>query len=86
MKVTISATLLAVLYTAALGSPLPSRQIYAIKDSHNVPKQWSRSGPAPAGHWINLNIGLKQSRFDELEKHLYEGINRDRLPVFNHAD
>ena len=73
MKVPISAVLLAVLDTAALGSPLHSRHSYAVKDSHNVPRQWSKLGPAPAGHWINLKIGLKQSRFDELEQHLYEG-------------
>ncbi|KAA6413001.1 MAG: tripeptidyl peptidase [Lasallia pustulata] len=33
---------------------------------------WTRVGPAPADHRINLQIGLKQSQFDELERHLYE--------------
>ena len=80
MKVLLSSLLLAVLSTAstAFVSPLHSRRSYAVKDSHNVPKQWSRIGSAPTGHWINLKIGLKQSRFDELEKHLYEGVKNCR--------
>ena len=88
MKVNVSSVLLAVLYTAdtALGSPVHPRHSYAVKDSHNVPKQWSELGPAPSGHWINLKIGLKQSRFDELEKHLYEGIKCCRPPLLNQAD
>ena len=88
MKVTISAVLLVVLCTAdaALGSPLQSRHSYAAKDSHNVPKQWSRLGSAPTSHWINLKIGLKQSRFDELEKQLYEGKRCCRSSLLNHAD
>lgn len=76
MKVVTSILLLAVSLTAdvALTSPVHSRYSYAIKDSHRVPDRWSRVGPAPAEHWINLNIGLKQDRFGELERQLYEGI------------
>ena len=76
MKVVTSILLLAVSLTAdvALTSPVHSRYSYAIKDSHRVPAKWTRVGPALAQHWINLNIGLKQDRFDELEKQLYEGI------------
>lgn len=43
-----------------------------MKDTHNVPKKWSRVGSAPAEHSITLNIGLKQDQFAELERHLYE--------------
>lgn len=46
---------------------------YQVKESHFVPRSWSRIGSAPADHTINLRIGLTQSRFDELEKSLYEG-------------
>lgn len=76
MKLSASTLLLAASLIAdvALSSPLHNRYSYAIKDSHHVPKGWARVGPAPAEHWINLNIGLKQDRFDELEKQLYEGI------------
>ena len=76
MKVVTSILLLAVSLTAdvALTSPLHGRYSYAVKDSHRVPARWTRVGPAPAEHSINLNIGLKQDRFDELERQLYEGI------------
>ena len=57
-----------------IGSPLRSRSPYAIKDSHNVPSMWNEVGPAPADKLMNLHIGLKQGQFDELERHLYEGI------------
>jgi tripeptidyl-peptidase I len=56
-----------------VGSPLSVRSAYAVKDSHHVPRQWSNVGAAPADHIINLQIGLKQSQFNELERHLYEG-------------
>jgi len=46
---------------------------YVVKDSHHVPRKWTRIGPAPAQHLIRLQIGLKQNRFSELERHLYEG-------------
>jgi len=45
---------------------------YKVKDSHFVPRSFSRIGRAPEDHVINLKISLKQSKFDELERHLYE--------------
>jgi len=57
-----------------IGSPIRARSPYAVKDTHHVPRKWSRVGPAPSNHVIHLQIGLKQSQFDELERHLYEGI------------
>ena len=51
----------------------PVRSTYAVKDRHYVPSRWSKVQRAPADHLINLQIGLKQSQFDELERHLYEG-------------
>ena len=50
-----------------------SRSSYAVRDSHHVPKGWTRVGQAPGEHMISLEIGLKQSQFDELEGHLFEG-------------
>ena len=75
MKLFITSALLAVFLTAdaVAGTPLTGRNTYSIKDSHHLPQQWARVGPAPAEHLINLNIGLKQSQFDKLEKKLYEG-------------
>ncbi|MCJ1320877.1 hypothetical protein MMC15_006218 [Xylographa vitiligo] len=56
----------------AVGSPIRVRTPYAVKETHPVPAKWSRVGPAPGDHVINLSIGLKSSQFDELERHLYE--------------
>lgn len=59
--------------TTILSSPLRPRTEYAVKDTHNVPSKWYDVGPAPAHALLHLHIGLKQSQFDELERHLYEG-------------
>ena len=56
-------------------SPLHARTPYAVKESHNVPSMWTDIGRAPADRVINLHIGLRQGRFDELERHLYEGTS-----------
>ena len=56
-----------------LSSPVNPRSSYAVKESFNVPPKWSRVGRAPSDHILNLQIGLKQSRFDDLEHDLYEG-------------
>ena len=64
---------LSLLISTVLGVHSKRRPSYAVKETHHVPQQWTRVGPAPAWHMINLQIGLKQGRFSELEKHLYEG-------------
>ncbi|TVY57900.1 Tripeptidyl-peptidase sed3, partial [Lachnellula suecica] len=46
---------------------------YAVKEVHYPPNKWSNLGPAPRDHVINLQIGLKQSRFDELVRRILEG-------------
>jgi tripeptidyl-peptidase I len=67
----------------AISSPLPlfslfggalsvSFSDYAVKDAHHVPRSFSWVRPAPKYHLVNLKIGLRQSKFDELENHLYE--------------
>ena len=59
---------------AALASPLDHlKSSYAVKEVHHVPPKWSRVSSAPADHVLNVQIALKQSQFDELERHLYEG-------------
>jgi hypothetical protein len=64
----------AVQWNFAEGFEQPKRSSYAVKDKHVVPKQWSSVGPAPALHVIQLQIGLKQGNFVELERRLYEGM------------
>ena len=60
--------------TTILSSPLRSRTEYAGKDTHIVPNKWYEVGAAPAHKLLHLHISLKQSQFDELERHLYEGM------------
>ncbi|KAM3069072.1 hypothetical protein ACMFMG_004253 [Clarireedia jacksonii] len=53
-------------------TPIRSRSPYALKESHHVPRKWARIGAAPSEHMLNLRIGLRQDRFDELEQALWE--------------
>jgi len=61
---------------AAFSSPVRIRSPYAVKESHYVPNKWTNLGFPDPEHRINLQIGLKQGNFDELEKHLWEGISK----------
>ncbi|KAL8778677.1 MAG: hypothetical protein Q9203_001869 [Teloschistes exilis] len=58
-------------------TPILSRSSYAVKDSHHVPRKWSRVSGAPSDHVVKLEIALKQSQFDELERQLYEVSDPD---------
>lgn len=69
-----SAGLVAICAVLAAASPLRNRSPYAVKETHPVPPRWSRVAAAPPEHVIDLQIGLTQGQFDELERHLYEGI------------
>ena len=59
---------------AILGNPIQVRTAYAVKEKHWVPKRWTKMGRAPSEKMINLQIGVKQSNFGELERHLNEGM------------
>ena len=76
MQIVLNRLLLVLVATAtAFASPLDHlRSSYAVKEVHHVPAKWSRVSSAPADHILNVQIALKQSQFDELERHLYEGI------------
>jgi tripeptidyl-peptidase-1 len=63
----------------ALATPV-SRSTYAVKETHFVPKEWTRAERAHGGKTIQLQIGLKQGRFEELDRHLNEGwLGNSRL-------
>lgn len=59
---------------AVFGSPVHKRAGYAVKETHYVPLKWTKVGKAADDFMIHLNIGLKQGNFDELDRHLYEGM------------
>ena len=67
--------LIAPILLSAAGLTLPdaTRSLYHVKEQHAVPDHWTCSGRAPQNHVLNLSIALKPSRFEELERHLYEG-------------
>jgi len=58
------------LLTSTAASPLRGR--YAVKETHRVPREFVRESDAPGHALIRLSVALKQSRFDELERHLYQ--------------
>ena len=53
-------------------SQLKARSPYAVKETHFVPRGWSDAGAPSPDHVLDLKIGLKNKRFAELEKELYE--------------
>jgi tripeptidyl-peptidase-1 len=59
---------------AVFGSPIQSRTAYAVKETHRVPRKWTKMGRAPSDTMLHLQIGVKQGQFDELERHLNEGV------------
>lgn len=60
---------------AIVASPIDSLRPYkyAVKDRHLAPVGWSVITLAPQDHLLHISIGLKQDRFHELEKILYQG-------------
>jgi tripeptidyl-peptidase-1 len=59
--------------SSVTAGPIVRRSDLAVKDYHPAPRAWANLGRAPGHHLIQLTIGLSQSRFSELERHLYEG-------------
>ncbi|EMD34382.1 hypothetical protein CERSUDRAFT_107569 [Gelatoporia subvermispora B] len=69
--VVCTSTILSSFGTAA--SPLYGRADLAVKHEWAlVPHKWEWQGPAPANHHVDLRIGLKQGKLDELIATLYE--------------
>ncbi|KAK7957178.1 uncharacterized protein PG986_006400 [Apiospora aurea] len=58
--------------TAVVSSPIKARTPYQVKETHHAPRGWKRVERASADQVMNIQIGLKQSNFEELERHLYE--------------
>ncbi|KAK0120242.1 hypothetical protein ONS95_011648 [Cadophora gregata] len=75
---------IAIAAEAVLGNPIQVRTSYAVKEKHWVPKRWTKMGRAPSEKIINLQIGVKQSNFGELERHLNEVSDPDHLRYGKH--
>ncbi|KAK1909189.1 hypothetical protein P3342_011267 [Pyrenophora teres f. teres] len=74
-----SAVLVAIAASDALASPVKARSPYAVKETHYVPREWQRLGRAHGAKTIQLQIGLKQGRFEELDRHLQEVSDPDHI-------
>lgn len=61
-------------FAAVLGDAVRPRNSYSVKEKHTVSRRWTAVDRAPRSHMIHLQIGLKQSNFEELERHLNEGV------------
>ncbi|EMC98058.1 hypothetical protein BAUCODRAFT_22902 [Baudoinia panamericana UAMH 10762] len=64
--------LFAVVLGGAVAAPTTFTSHYAVKERHAVPRGWTTAGPAPAGHVLNLQIGLRQSNQGVLQQHVLE--------------
>lgn len=73
LKTRVALLALCLVAGEVLAAPAPNHATYELKESHPVPNKWANIGKAPSDHVINLQIAVKQSRFEELEKHLHEG-------------
>jgi tripeptidyl-peptidase-1 len=72
----IASTLLsaAVAAHAVLATPIiRARSPYVVKETHNAPLDWTKGGRTRGDHVIQMQIGLKQGNWAELERHLNEG-------------
>ncbi|KAF2132361.1 tripeptidyl-peptidase 1 precursor [Dothidotthia symphoricarpi CBS 119687] len=73
----ITAALLAALAAHALATPIQGRSPYVVKETHFVPQEWTKLERSHGTKTIQLQIGLKQGRFDELDRHLHEVSDPD---------
>jgi tripeptidyl-peptidase-1 len=76
MQIMLGVSVLSIAFVvqAVFCSPVQKRAGYTVKETHYVPQKWSKVGKAADDFMIHLNIGLKQNNFEELDRHLYEGM------------
>jgi tripeptidyl-peptidase-1 len=69
-----STVLIAVFAQLCISKPLSKRwNDFSLKHSWNeVPRGWQHHGPAPPEYTMDLRIGLRQDKLDELISSLYE--------------
>jgi tripeptidyl-peptidase-1 len=72
MHFTIAVLTAAIAARDVLATPI-ARSPYVLKETHFVPREWTKLDRSHGGKTIQLQIGLKQGRFDELDRHLHEG-------------
>ncbi|KAH0362604.1 tripeptidyl-peptidase 1 precursor, partial [Aureobasidium melanogenum] len=60
------------IFDSAIAVPTLADDRYSIKERHNVPPGWNKTGAVPDSHSINLHIGLAQNNQADVEKHALE--------------
>lgn len=83
MQLFASALFVAIAARETLATPI-ARSPYVVKETHHVPKGWQRLERSHGGKTIELQIGLKQGRFDELDRHLDEVSDPDHVRYGQH--
>jgi tripeptidyl-peptidase-1 len=61
----------------AFATPIRARSPYVVKETHYAPRDWTKLDRAHENHVIQMQIGLKQGNWDELERHLNEGESHE---------
>ncbi|EUC41060.1 hypothetical protein COCMIDRAFT_107145 [Bipolaris oryzae ATCC 44560] len=84
MHIFASVLLTAAAAREAFASPVQARSPYLVKETHPSPRGWTRLDRAHGGKTIQLQIGLKQGRFDELDRHLQEVSDPDHARYGHH--
>ncbi|KAF1941236.1 tripeptidyl-peptidase 1 precursor [Clathrospora elynae] len=84
MQIFASVVLVAIAAREALATPIKARSPYVVKETHFVPQEWTKLDRAHGGKTIQLQIGLKQGRFEELDRHLYEISDPDHARYGQH--
>ena len=74
MQIFATVVLAAVAARDVLASPIQARSPYVVKETHYAPREWTKLERSHGGKTIQLQIGLKQGRFEELDRHLHEGM------------
>ncbi|KAH7311332.1 tripeptidyl-peptidase 1 precursor [Stachybotrys elegans] len=69
---------------SAFALPTHDQRQYEVKETHILPKRWQNLGRAPADRIIDLQIGVRQGNFEELEKRLYEVSHPDHPSYGKH--
>jgi tripeptidyl-peptidase-1 len=75
----LSAAFSLVLLQLVAGGPLAKRwdDFRTKHEWAEIPRGWQVHSDAPADHVLEMRIGLKQDKFDELVRHLYEVSDPD---------
>jgi tripeptidyl-peptidase-1 len=84
MQIFTTVLLSAIAARDALASPIQARSPYVVKETHFAPREWTKLDRAHGGKTIQLQIGLKQGNFEELDRHLHEGMlfMSEKITVF----